>query len=590
MVTPAQAIHFHAHWTPTLHAPLEKSLAQKVYHFVKNVVLFIPNFIIDRMVRWVVFPRPSLLKSLDFASHISEFKQFWVEGSKDKKSDSVLNQSWWKVLSPFGNYSTTTVLNITTPDGTVLKGHFLKHKDHDLHPKSRVIILFPGEHTIYQESYNSYEMMKPIADSNIPYSFLLFNSRDIGESAGASLNSRNLLLDAEAVYQLAAEELKIPESRIDLYGHSMGAAQAAALKAHHPSTGGKLLLDRTFSTLDENVAHTLGILPKCIQHVAIRCIKRFGWEFDNRQSLQGIKDEVHIFHHLNDKTIPKTCSLGQVVLTNNPHPAKIFVHTYNEPDLKVDLHTRPLRYLKLENAANFKDNQELLKHIFNEEVSKEEMLLVVNNAALNAKEALEHMVDFSSKGDLAVVQALVDKGASPQHGLLAAIQGGHLAVVEFLLKSGATLNPTYSPQAIIVNRGPFLRAAIESGNLAMVKLLLANKADPNEGDSLKGLPLHIAVKSGKEDLVHELLQANGIDPNKATFAGTPLSLAVSSGASDGIIQDLLDHGADPNGTSSNNEYKAYGESPISQAYKLNRSKVFDMLVKAAKKKLSSANL
>lgn len=370
-MTSSNAINFQAQWAPyTNHikpAPSTDSLTKRVYDFVRSVVLFIPNTILESFIRWNILPSSSsLVKWTVYQPYIRDFKNFWIKGSKDPQN--LWNKAWNKPLTPhvdsYQSVYIPTELSMTTPDKVPLGGVFLKHKDHDSNQNSRVIMLFHGNGAIYQQF--PVWMMDLLQSSPTPYSFMLFNPRNVGDNTQGTPNSNNLLLDAETAYQLLKEKLNIPEDRIDIYGQSLGGAQAVQLKALHPETKGRLLLDRTFSNLDVETSHMLGRLPKFIKNFAIKLIKRFGWEFNNYEALKKIKDEVHVFYHNHDPIIPESCSLGKAVADNNPNPAKIFVHKYASESTHIAWHNLPLTILNLVEDPKYKDSQALLTHIFTE--------------------------------------------------------------------------------------------------------------------------------------------------------------------------------------------------------------------------------
>jgi len=304
-------ISFSAQWIPPIAPvnPQQRTLAQKVYGFVKSSVFFIPNLLIGSIVRWCVLPSsfplfmPKIIHECD-----QEFKQAALEDNADPHTHYI-----------------TSELEVTTPDHIKLSGHFVKHKKHDDHPAARVIILFHGNGDFYQSlSWNWLpELLK---DSDTPYSFLLFNPRGVGREG--TPNEQNLLIDAESIYQTARDKLGISEDRIDLYGHSLGGAQAAQLKKLHPQTGGRLFLDRTFSSLDKVVSHIFSNHFSFVRDCAQKVVKHYGWEFDNYKAVTPIEDRVHIFTHLQDGVIPRSCSLGKAVESLNPHPETISTHFF----------------------------------------------------------------------------------------------------------------------------------------------------------------------------------------------------------------------------------------------------------------------
>jgi pimeloyl-ACP methyl ester carboxylesterase len=347
-------IHFQAKWTPDLEYlnPANRSIARKVYEFVKSVVFFVPNFILEASIRLAVLPSSNFLLKLFLKESIENWK-----GNKNKID-----------------------LELKTPDHISLKGCFIKHKDYDpSNPNSRVIILFHGNGAIYQ-GYSWSWLGQTLSKHQKNYSFLLFNPRGVGESTEGYANSDNLLLDCETAYQFAVNYLKIPENRIDLYGHSLGGAEAAHLKALHPATGGRLYLDRTFENVEKEALHFLKDHYSFIKKLTAFLLRKFHWTFDNYKALTKIKDPVHVFHHRKDAVIPKDCSLAQAVLNNNPHPETLEVHEFddesykgsaaaNKPHLEEvpmipSWHMAPLTTLTLVDDAKGRNCKKLLQEIF----------------------------------------------------------------------------------------------------------------------------------------------------------------------------------------------------------------------------------
>ena len=385
MTTPAlNKIDFQSQWIPSINhlKPQPKPLNQRVYDFVKTIVFFIPNSLLEPIIRWMILPSSSPILKRIFKPQSKHFEEFWVNKSTDPKNI-------WNFAAPIRPMYNSIELSMTTQDNIKLKGHFIKHKDHDSNPNSRVIILFHGNGDNYQGGSPVW-MMRLLQDSEIPYSFLLFNPRGVAESTQGIANASNLLLDSETAYQFAKDGLKISENRIDLYGQSLGAAQAAQLKKLHPETGGQVLLDRTFSSLDKEVSHILSGLPNFLRNFALNLIKRFGWEFDNYKALEKIKDPVHIFYHKKDGIIPEHCSLGRSVIDHQKELdlilkqrgiqstlSNITVYEYSDNGNNDNYyHNAPLYQLTLidpKTGASSDDyaSGDLLKDIFHHQVTEQ---------------------------------------------------------------------------------------------------------------------------------------------------------------------------------------------------------------------------
>ena len=184
------------------------------------------------------------------------------------------------------------------------------------------------------------------------------------------------------------------------------------------------------------------------------------------------------------------------------------------------------------------------------------------------------------KGDLPRVQALVaqdpalvdaENAPNRKTALHYAAQGGHVAVVAFLLDHGAQVNrPNVAGETalhyavglddpatvtLLLARGADVRAKTEDGSTPLqvaaawgqvgsMKALLEKGADPRQllpsGETL----LHVAALVGPPEAI-ALLAAHGVPVNAANPAGaTPLLLACAA-SNVATAKALLEQGADP---------------------------------------------
>jgi ankyrin repeat protein len=178
-------------------------------------------------------------------------------------------------------------------------------------------------------------------------------------------------------------------------------------------------------------------------------------------------------------------------------------------------------------------------------------MVVLSGAALllfqvvSASDRQKALIDAAKQGDVAVVQALLDHGASVKtrdkggSAFEYAIQFGHTDFVNAFLAHGVSVNAP----------GPSgdtpLAWAVGCRRPAVVKLLLAHGADPNVGDKVGITPLMLATEAGpiEAEIARDLI-AHGADVNAKNYFGvTPLMLAVS-GRAPAVVKLLLAHGAD----------------------------------------------
>ena len=107
--------------------------------------------------------------------------------------------------------------------------------------------------------------------------------------------------DAEAAYQHLVRDLKIPPERIVLYGHSLGAALALDLAAHHRTAG--LIVESGFVTAF-----------RVLTHVPLFPVDKFR----NNRRICEIQSPVLILHGVLDDTIP--CWHGRELFRLAPEP------------------------------------------------------------------------------------------------------------------------------------------------------------------------------------------------------------------------------------------------------------------------------
>ena len=355
-------VDFKAQWTEENQClnPATIPLDIKIYRLVKSFVFFIPNFVVSRLITWSVFLSSAPWVSSRMKKWANQFQTFWERGTPTALWPDTPNNQ--KLLDTY----TTTKLNLTTPDGAKITGHFLKHKEQDANEKSRILILLPGRGDSYQAATHSWvihSLQNTSSEPSTPYSILVCNLRGTNGLSGTP-NQRALTLDADTLYQFA-KSCGVSEDRIDIYGHSLGGGQAVQLKTLHPKTGGKLLLDRTFASLDHEATY---FIPKKLMNFGRNLIKTFGWELNSHKALSQIKDKTHIFTHTQDGVIPEAYSLGKAILENNPNPQNIDVHLYDRchknPDgYPVNYHSASLHDMLLKDNLDPEGSKQLFSHI-----------------------------------------------------------------------------------------------------------------------------------------------------------------------------------------------------------------------------------
>ncbi|KAJ5835080.1 hypothetical protein N7447_001106 [Penicillium robsamsonii] len=164
-----------------------------------------------------------------------------------------------------------------------------------------------------------------------------------------------------------------------------------------------------------------------------------------------------------------------------------------------------------------------------------------------ASKVLHPLYLAAVRGNVAIVKLLVAYNVTFEHDhdccgetcfdlVFAAVENGHLAVVQVLIEAGYALN---DKQSVYWHKQP-LHAAVLQGNTKLVEYLLDGGAEPSPQEEP---PLMSAAKNGDLEMVKLLLE-RGADPNKRFCGSMALSCAAGHGHVE-IVEVLLDHGADP---------------------------------------------
>ena len=326
---------FEATWANGLENFKEETLetVDKIVSYVKAFVFFIPKAIFSPILNAIVLPLSSslffgVMLVTDFLKEMEKcFNHAWEE---KKPALTFLDLNTWdtrlsetpEVLKSYD----VEALKVKTPDGVTLSGHFFKHVDFDK-PNSRIMLILGGNSELYKTGSQLSWLMKGLHDhADTPVSFLAFDYRGIGASKEGvgEVNAKSLVLDAGSFYQLAKGRLNGDESRIDVFGHSLGGTVALQLKSYYGNTKGNAFISRTFNNLEEESSfylrkkfgESLGSLALIkILQLSSRLL---GWEFDNESIVENIKDPTFVFYHKNDETVPYEQSLAKTVKEKFP--------------------------------------------------------------------------------------------------------------------------------------------------------------------------------------------------------------------------------------------------------------------------------
>ncbi len=320
---------YEANWDTSILTLDKKELdtADKVFNYVRDFLFFVPKQVFKPLVNFFIIPKSSkfffpsgILLASEF---LKEMNRCFVHTWKMKELPLTFFDinSWLNRLSQkpevLQSYNALE-LKLKTPDGIELEGHFFKHINAD-HPNSRIMLVFGGNGEFYKTGITLTWLMKDLYNmENLPISFLTVNLRGC-DGSGGTPSRDGLIIDAESLYQYALTQVGNDESKIDIFGHSLGGTIGLQLKALHPESNSLTFISRTFKNLQEESSYYAkkeigeGFWAQVAHNLIKNMSLLLGWQYDNAKILPKIKDRTFVFYHKGDQTIPYEVSLAKEV-------------------------------------------------------------------------------------------------------------------------------------------------------------------------------------------------------------------------------------------------------------------------------------
>jgi alpha/beta superfamily hydrolase len=272
---------FEAGWHPSL-KPAEKTDCKKRVEAIWTAVYFLISLIIfpiglARLIglgiahyakkitlpaAWMLKPEEQEIRRKRFLANCTEalsrddfdtytitFHATQADGSTEvirrRYKDGILLEGPEPDNSPI---QTTFNINehiVQTPDGANLRTVHFRHKQADAHTPT-LIYCQPNGATVDGMAYKW--LIEKSMDRKVPLNLVTFDYRTVGQSKGQLSEAKDLITDAESVYQFVRDSLQIPPDQIHMYGFSLGGVVAATVNGLHPCENQMLISERSLSS------------------------------------------------------------------------------------------------------------------------------------------------------------------------------------------------------------------------------------------------------------------------------------------------------------------------------------------------------
>lgn len=190
-----------------------------------------------------------------------------------------------------------------TADGVDINGmHFIGK---DCTENSPTVILFNGTGLRFEEygaqPFKSHRIFTIKNWLKNDVNVFVFNYRGTDKDPGCATRD-GLVYDGDAAIQYVRDVLKVPEKKMIVHGHSLGAGVGSEVAALHPQVN--YCNDRSFSSLSEQVKMMFG--GGAIGNAIARILKACGWEYDSIGNWEKIKGHKWYIYHPKDNGIIKS--------------------------------------------------------------------------------------------------------------------------------------------------------------------------------------------------------------------------------------------------------------------------------------------
>lgn len=311
---------------------------------VASIAFFLINFVASKLiVPASVFDQTGFLNAKDVAE---DFKNSW--NPQPDTEMSLLKR----------NYTPQSV-EVTTPDGVVLRGTHFKHNAAS--GTAPTVIFFQPNAAISKLDHFDW-LLEIAAHGQFRYNFISFDYRACGESEKASINQKkNLFLDGDSILQFVKDHLHVPAQDIHFYGWSLGGSVASNVKQAHPECTGRAVIERSLASINEIIKN---MMPCFLAAIVGFFVWLINWNIDGVEPIEKLKGRTLIVHHPLDPIMKEQASLYQGLFERgafqSPHIQEL--NLGQSPHEAPNFHCSPISQFR---HGDFRPDERIAGFLFN---------------------------------------------------------------------------------------------------------------------------------------------------------------------------------------------------------------------------------
>lgn len=193
----------------------------------------------------------------------------------------------------------TIPYTVVTPDGVSLSATLFRHRGGNA--ETPTTVYFSGNNALKGCGSGWPWLIDEAIERGTPRNVVAFDYRSTGDSDGTFYCAKDLIVDGSSVVDWVRKVVKTPDDKIDFYGMSLGGAIALKTKAADGNLTGKLVNERSFSSLVDWIAAHPSL--KSISGLAALLLRNQDLDLDAAEDYGKLKGRKLFIYHRQDPVI-----------------------------------------------------------------------------------------------------------------------------------------------------------------------------------------------------------------------------------------------------------------------------------------------